>query len=108
MCYCALGYCQLVQSPDSVGGVISFLLPELVECVVNGAAYFVTDLSELLTKGESSSAFIPVFIPLTAIQLISWRKKTRETEKRQKDSEFVSSHPLKSLIQSSIIVCEAT
>lgn len=58
--------------PDSVGWVISFLLSELVECVVDGAAYLVTYLPELLAKRKSSSAFIPILIPLTPIQLIGW------------------------------------
>lgn len=57
-------------TPDSLGGIVSLLLPELVECVVDGAADFVTDFSELLAEGERSSALIPVLVPLTPIQLV--------------------------------------
>lgn len=56
--------------PDSVGRVVTFLLSELVERVVDGAADLVADFSELLAERKSSSAFVPVLIPLTPIQLI--------------------------------------
>lgn len=89
MCKCACGHHQCVHLPDSVGWVISFLLSELVECVIDGAAYLVTDLSELFTKGESSSALIPVLIPLTPIQLISWKEEHIKGQ-REKEQDFVN------------------
>lgn len=76
--------------PDSVGWVVSFLLSKLVERVVDGAAYLVTDLSQLFTKGESSSALIPVLIPLTPIQLISWQDEDKKWTKR----DFVTTDEL--------------
>lgn len=83
----ACGHHQCVRLPDSVRRVVSFLLSELVECVVNGAAYLVTDLSKLLAKGESSSALIPVLIPLTPIQLISCKEEdTKGQREEERDS----------------------
>ena len=72
--------CHAVRLPDSVGWVVSFLLPELVNCVVDGASYLVTDLSELLAEGESSSALVPVLVPLTPIHLISWIEGDRKVQ----------------------------
>jgi len=95
---------HIVCLPDSVGRVISLLLPELVECVVDGAADLLTDLSELLAEGEGSSALVPVLIPLTTIQLIGWKEEHRKAERerereRERESERENKAPSSSTEQ---------
>ena len=59
--------CGVFLLPGSVGGVVPLLLPELVECVVDGAADLVADLPELLAEGERPFALVPVLIPFAPV-----------------------------------------
>ena len=49
--------------PKSIWGVVSVLLPKSAYGVVDGAADFVTDLSQLLAERELSFIPVPVVVP---------------------------------------------
>jgi len=58
-------YSQLVRlQPESIRRVVSVLLPEAADGVVDGAADFVADLAQLLAEGERAFVPLPVVVPL--------------------------------------------
>lgn len=43
--------------------IISLLLAEFVDSVINGASNFVTYLPKFFTEGEAALVFVPVLVP---------------------------------------------